>query len=57
MHEMPTQTEAVPAYGPGMGGEERNKTLHMLVCDLLRANQELRCEVAHLHAGNRATMS
>jgi hypothetical protein len=39
MHEMLTQTEEVLASGPWSGGEERNKRLEMLVCDLLRKNQ------------------
>ncbi len=57
MHEILTQAEKVLASGAGSGGEERNKRLEMLVCDLLRKNQELRLEVAHLHDGNWATVS
>jgi hypothetical protein len=57
MHEMLTQTEEVLASGPGSGGEARNKRLEMLVCELLRRNQELRLEIAHLHDGNQAAVS
>jgi hypothetical protein len=56
MHEVLTQTEQVLASGPESAGEERNKRLEILVCDLLRKNQELRLEVAHLHDRTQVTV-
>jgi hypothetical protein len=56
MEEMLTQTEEGFANGHQSGGEERNKRLEMLLCDLLQKNQELRLEVAHLHGRNQVTV-
>ncbi len=56
MEAMFTQTEEGFASGRKSGGEERNRGLEMLVCELLQKNQELHLEVAHLHSRDQVTV-
>ncbi len=56
MEEMFTQTEEGFASGCKSGGEERNRCLEMLVCDLLQKNQELRFEMPYLYGRDQVSM-